>query len=358
MAESRMQSNKRFDVALSFPGEYRSFVQGVAEVLEQKLSQEQVFYDKWYEAELARPNLDTYLQRIYHDKAELVVVFLCTEYEKKVWCGLEWRAIRNLLSQKQDEAIMLIRFDDTVIPGLYSIDGYVNAANRRTEAIANLILERLNLNRQSYSAKVEQQTASNRTIQQSLLGTDDFKSDRNIDYTHLQDLLKANKWQEADQETAKKMSEVMGRQKEGWLRIEDIEKFPCIDLLTIDRLWVKYSWGRFGFSVQKTIWQQYGSPTEYGENWEKFGEAVGWRIKGWKEVNRELQKYYGTSGKYEDKVIWKNYDQLTFDIKAPKGHLPMPIQYLKPRQIGSESFYCEGSNLFSPLAQRFVSCSI
>ncbi|MEH1784569.1 MAG: GUN4 domain-containing protein [Nostoc sp.] len=29
---------------------------------------------------------------------------------------------------------------------------------------------------------------------------------------------------------------------------EDIKEFPYQDLLTIDRLWVKYSDGRFGFT--------------------------------------------------------------------------------------------------------------
>ncbi|MGI0486048.1 SUMF1/EgtB/PvdO family nonheme iron enzyme [Pantanalinema rosaneae CENA516] len=143
-----IRSGKRFDVALSFPGEYRGFIQVVAETLIQHLHQQQVFYDKWYEPELARPNLDTYLQAIYHDDAELIVVFLCAAYEQKEWCGLEWRAIRNLIKQKQDEAIMLIRFDQTVIPGLFSIDGYIDATNRKPEEIATLILQRLNLNHQ------------------------------------------------------------------------------------------------------------------------------------------------------------------------------------------------------------------
>ena len=36
----------------------------------------EVFYDRFHEAELARPNLDVYLQEIYHDRSRLVVVFL------------------------------------------------------------------------------------------------------------------------------------------------------------------------------------------------------------------------------------------------------------------------------------------
>ena len=148
MSEENIRNRKRFDVALSFPGDRRRFIQKVAEALAQQLHQKQVFYDRWYEAELARPNLDVYLQSIYRDEAELVVVFLCAQYEEKEWCGLEWRAIRDLIKQKQDKAIMLIRFDKTVIPGLFSIDGYVDAIDRSPEEIANLILQRLPLNKQ------------------------------------------------------------------------------------------------------------------------------------------------------------------------------------------------------------------
>ena len=151
-----MPIEKRFHIALSFPGEHRNFVQRVAEALTDPLEPERIFYDQWYEAELARPNLDLYLQSIYRDQAELIVVFLCADYEKKQWCGLEWRAIRDLIKDKQDEAIMPIRFDETVIPGLFSIDGYINATDRNPEQIGKLILQRLSLNQQEHNPAIPQ----------------------------------------------------------------------------------------------------------------------------------------------------------------------------------------------------------
>ena len=95
----------------------------IAERLATELSREKVFYDEFYSAELARPNLDTYLQRIYHDCSDLVVVFLSGNYEDKEWCGLEWRAIRDLIKSRLDDKIMLIRFDDECVSGVFSIDG-------------------------------------------------------------------------------------------------------------------------------------------------------------------------------------------------------------------------------------------
>ncbi|MFM5887642.1 MAG: GUN4 domain-containing protein, partial [Dolichospermum sp.] len=74
------------------------------------------------------------------------------------------------------------------------------------------------------------------------------------------------------------------------------------DLRTIDKLWVKYSDGRFGFSVQKRIYQGLGGTREFKtEIWLKFGDKVGWRKGG----------------------SWLMYSDITFDKKAPEGHLPV-----------------------------------
>jgi len=134
--------HKRFRIALSFPGEHREFVERVAHQLAARVGKERVLYDRYFEEELARLNLDTYLQALYHDQSELIAVFLCAEYEKKEWCGLEWRAVRDLIKGRQDDSVMPLRFDDTKIPGLFSIDGYISIGSRSPEEIAALILKR------------------------------------------------------------------------------------------------------------------------------------------------------------------------------------------------------------------------
>jgi hypothetical protein len=140
-------NKKRFDVAFSFPGEYRKQVESVADNLAKTLGKERVLYDKYYEAEFARPDLDTYLQALYHNESELIVVFLCAEYDKKEWCGLEWKAIRDLMNKKEKSAIMFMRFDKAEIPGLFLGDGYVDIAKRNTDEVATLIQQRLEINR-------------------------------------------------------------------------------------------------------------------------------------------------------------------------------------------------------------------
>ncbi|GCE62936.1 ycf53-like protein [Microcystis aeruginosa NIES-4285] len=128
-----------------------------------------------------------------------------------------------------------------------------------------------------------------------------LKSAKGIDYRNLEDLLKRQQWKEADEETARVMLQVANRTKEGWLRVEDIDNFPCEDLRTIDQLWVKYSGGRFGFSVQAKIYRELGGTREYNERvWYAFGDRVGWRVN--------------------NSWIW--YKDVPFDLKAPRGHLP------------------------------------
>lgn len=123
----------------------------------------------------------------------------------------------------------------------------------------------------------------------------ELKSEKGEDYTQLRELLRAKKWWEADKETARLMLEVSGFAKEGLLNSKSIKKIPCVDLQTIDELWIKASGGRFGFSCQKRIYQ------EEKKNWACFGDRIGWKVND----------------------NWLHYNDLTFDLSAPKGHLPI-----------------------------------
>ena len=79
----------RFKVALSFQGEKREYIAAVAAEVKKRLGAGAVFYDKDFTAQLARPNLDTLMQRIYLNNSDLVVVFLCAA----CLCGLCWAVL-------------------------------------------------------------------------------------------------------------------------------------------------------------------------------------------------------------------------------------------------------------------------
>ena len=137
-----------------------------------------------------------------------------------------------------------------------------------------------------------------------------LRSDWNIDYTRLQDLLETNQWEKADEETLNVMLQATGRSKAGWLDAIAIAKFPCTDMHTIDRLWGRYSDEQFSFRVQYRLYSGVIISTENAVNPSRsdeeraleFCKNVGW----W--VNRlEFLKYY---------------NQLDFTPQAPDGHLP------------------------------------
>jgi hypothetical protein len=122
-------------------------------------------------------------------------------------------------------------------------------------------------------------------------------------FQELEAFLKAGKWQDADLETWELMKKLTKREQEGWLRVEDVKNFPRQELRKMDQLWVKYSNGKFGFSVQKQIWLDLGGKLD-GEpdfnTYVKLSSRVGW-IK-----NNE----------------WLSYDSYTFSNTALPGHLP------------------------------------
>ncbi len=112
---------------------------------------------------------------------------------------------------------------------------------------------------------------------------DDLRSEKGIDYTRLRDLLKAGKWREADTETYEVMIRAMGKKSGQGFTTDELLNFPCTDLRTIDGLWVKYSQGKFGFSVQKQIYVECGNPLDgkyHYETWKLFADRVGWRKDG------------------------------------------------------------------------------
>ena len=148
---------------------------------------------------------------------------------------------------------------------------------------------------------ISQQKPYLKNANQLIIEEDILSSDRGIDYKRLQDLLKAGKWKEADEETLKVMLKAADREKEFWLDSDSIENFPGKDLCSIDRLWVKYSHGHFGFSVQKRIWEG------VGRNYKNLGVSVGWRRRMWLDKK------------------WLNYNENTFLQNSPQAYLPLGI---------------------------------
>ena len=104
VGEPEAVSRRRFRVALSFPGEARDRAERLAELLEPALGRDHIFFESVDAAELARPDMDLYLQGIYRTHSDLLVVMLCADYQRKEWWGFEWRVVRDLIKARESEA--------------------------------------------------------------------------------------------------------------------------------------------------------------------------------------------------------------------------------------------------------------
>ncbi len=141
-----------FDVAFSFPGEIRDYIEPIVEELENTIGRNSYFYDKNYKAQLARPSLDILLQSIYKDRTKLIVVFLCKKYQEKKWCGIEFNAIRQIIHKKEHDRIMYVKMDDGVVDGVLNTDGYIDGRTHNPKEIAKFIKTRIDSLKQNNTA--------------------------------------------------------------------------------------------------------------------------------------------------------------------------------------------------------------
>ncbi len=139
-------------------------------------------------------------------------------------------------------------------------------------------------------------------------GVVSLDSERNIDYQPLQELLVQQDFQGADVLTLEKLCELAGTAavERKWIYFTEVESFPIIDFQTLDKLWLMYSEGKFGFSVQRRMWLSVGK--DFSKLWTKIG---------WKSGN-----------------VWTRYPkEFTWNLTAPNGHLPLSNQLRGVRVI-------------------------
>ena len=131
----------RWDVALSFAGAQRDYVEQVAQALKARgLS---CFYDADEQIELWGRYLAEELPAIYGEQAAAVVVFISAEYAARDWTRHERRAALGRAVRERREYVLPARFDDTSLPGLLSDMVTVNLRTRTPEQFAAMIAAKL-----------------------------------------------------------------------------------------------------------------------------------------------------------------------------------------------------------------------
>lgn len=130
-------------------------------------------------------------------------------------------------------------------------------------------------------------------------------SDVGMDYVPLATMLATGQLAEADQFTRDALIVLAGSKAKGrdFVYFTEVKNIPSTDLATIERLWNKFSNGKFGYSVQKRKYRQAKG------DFEAFCKKIGWTT---------------TDGEVERKKRWFGASEFTYDVKkAPEGHLPL-----------------------------------
>jgi hypothetical protein len=137
----KREEKSDYDIALSFAGEERAYVEEVANGLH--TAGVRVFYDRLEEANLWGKNLYEYLNEIYMKRARYTALFISKSYAAKRWTNHERQSAQARALAENRDYILPIRFDDTEIPGLLPTISYVSGQNRSPQEIVKLILEKL-----------------------------------------------------------------------------------------------------------------------------------------------------------------------------------------------------------------------
>ena len=131
----------KYDVAFSFAGEDRKYVDEIAAIL--KRSGVRVFYDSYEQADLWGKDLFTHLHEVYSKQSRYCMLFVSSAYASKMWTILERRAAQErALKERDNEYILPVRIDDTELPGLPSTIAYVEIGDEVWD-IAQLFIRKL-----------------------------------------------------------------------------------------------------------------------------------------------------------------------------------------------------------------------
>lgn len=132
----------KYDIALSFAGEDREYVESVAHQLRQRGIR--LFYDRYEAAGLWGKDLYVHLSEIYSSQARYFLMFISKVYAAKVWTSHERRAAQARALTEQSEYILPLRLDDVDVPGILPTIGYIKAADFTVSQIADLVVQKVN----------------------------------------------------------------------------------------------------------------------------------------------------------------------------------------------------------------------
>ena len=139
----KSETKIRYEVALSFAGEQREYVEEVARALQSRGIA--VFYDEFEKVSLWGKHLSEELHSVYECRSAMAVIFVSKDWVEKAWPRHERRAILSRGVQESGEYVLPVRFDDTQVIGLPKSVSYLRADDHSPAELAAMITEKLGI---------------------------------------------------------------------------------------------------------------------------------------------------------------------------------------------------------------------
>ena len=140
---ARPMNTPKYQVALSFAGEQRAYVDEVARHLRSRAIS--VFYDRFEQESLWGRSAAEEFNKVFGGQSEYVVMFISAAYVSKSWPNHERRSALSHMVSKRGEYILPVRFDDTPVPGLPTDTIYESAQKLPPAQLSALIAKKLGI---------------------------------------------------------------------------------------------------------------------------------------------------------------------------------------------------------------------
>lgn len=128
-----------YQVALSFAGEQRDYVQAVANAL--TAAGVRVFYDEC--EDLWGVDLTKRLEDVYRRRSQYVVIFVSREYIEKAWPNFERQHALAGRTERRDDSVLPARFGALELPGLPATVGHLDVNHMPPAELARRIISKL-----------------------------------------------------------------------------------------------------------------------------------------------------------------------------------------------------------------------
>ena len=136
-----MMGAMKYQVALSFAGEQRRYVEEVARHLASRGIA--VFYDGFETVPLWGRNGAEAFHEAFAEQSAHVVMFVSKSYIEKAWPRHERRSTLSRMVKEEHEYVLPVRFDDTPVPGLPDDVIFLRADDYTPAQLSAAIAEKL-----------------------------------------------------------------------------------------------------------------------------------------------------------------------------------------------------------------------